>query len=92
MTLPYGYSHRPKKRTRFTFDTEAKRTLEALLGHAVQPVITASRVQTYLDELTTITDKMWDETEGRLSARQQQQVRIIKRTQGWLLRVIRDLP
>ena len=90
---PYGFTRRGATRApRLTFDTPARRHLEALLGYRVSPVITIRNVQKYLNDLTGITDRMWDESDGRLSARQQQQVRVIKRTQDWLIKVVEGLP
>jgi hypothetical protein len=90
---PYGFRRKGATRApRFTFDTKARDHLKALLGYPISPVITIRNVQKYLDDLTTVIDRMWDFNEGRLSAKQQQQVRVIKRTQAWLQKVVEDLP
>jgi hypothetical protein len=90
---PYGFHRKGATRApRLTFDTPARRLLESLLGYKVSPVITIRNVQKYYDDLTTVIDRMWDYHEGRLSAKQQQQVRVIKRTQAWLQKVAEDLP
>lgn len=90
---PYGFHRKGATRApRLTFDTKARYHLEALLGYKVSPVITIRNVQKYHDDLTTVIDRMWDFNEGRLSAKQQKQVRVIKRTQVWLQKVAEDLP
>jgi len=90
---PYGFHRRGATRApRYTFDTKAREHLRALLGYPISPVITIRNIQHYLDDLTVVMDDMWNQSEGRLSARQQQQVRIIKRTQAWLVRVAEGLP
>ena len=90
---PYGFHRKGVTRApRYTFDTKARDHLKALLGYPIAPVITIRNVQKYLDGLTAVIDRMYDYTDGRLSAKQQQQVRIIKRTQAWLVRVAEDLP
>ncbi len=90
---PYGFHRRGATRApRYTFDTKAREHLRALLGYPISPVITIRNIQHYLDDLTVVMDDMWNQSGGRLSARQQQQVRIIKRTQAWLVRVAEDLP
>ena len=90
---PHGFSRKgPTRLPRYTFDTKARAHLHALLGYAISPVITIRNIQRYLDDLTTVIDRMWDFHEGRLSAKQQQQVRMIRRTQTWLARVAENLP
>jgi len=90
---PHGFSRKGLARApRFTFDTKARDHLTAILGYPISPIITIRNVQHYLDDLTVVIDDLWSMSGGRLSARQQQQVRIIKRTQAWLVRVVENLP
>lgn len=90
---PYGFRRKGATRApRLTLDTKARRHLEALLGYTVSPIITIRNLQKYIDDLTSVIDRMWDYHQGRLSAKQQQQVRIIKRTQSWLHKVAEGLP
>ena len=90
---PYGFHRRGATRApRYTFDTKAREHLRALLGYPISPVITIRNVQQYINNLTVVIERMYDATDGRLSAKQQQQVRIIKRTQAWLVRVAENLP
>lgn len=90
---PYGFHRKGAARApRLTFDTPARRHLESLLGYKVSPVITIRNIQKYVDDLTTVIDRMWDYNQGRLSAKQQKQVTIITRTQAWLQKVAEGLP
>lgn len=90
---PHGFSRKGLTRLpRYTFDTKARAHLQALLGYPIAPVITIRNLQHYLDDLSVLIGDLWDQSEGRLSARQQQHVRIIKRTQAWLVRVAENLP
>lgn len=90
---PYGFRRKGMTRApRLTLDTPARHHLELLLGYKVSPVITIRNLQKYIDDLTSVIDRMWDYNQGRLSAKQQQQVRVIKRTQQWLHRVAEGLP
>jgi hypothetical protein len=91
---PYGFSRRGAKRApRETFDRKAQEHLTALLGYRVSPVITIRNLQKYVNDLTAVIDRMWDQSDGRLSARQQKQVQIITRTQEWLTKLsIGELP
>lgn len=90
---PHGFRRVGATRApRYTFDTKARDHLRLLLGYPISPVITIRNVQKYVDDLTSVIDRMWDFNEGRLSAKQQQQVRIIRRTQTWLTKVAEGLP
>jgi hypothetical protein len=90
---PYGFSRTGATRTpRFTFDTKARTHLELILGYHISPVITIRNIQTYLDDLNVKMADLWDQSGGRLSAKQQQHVTIIKRTQAWLVKVAEGLP
>jgi hypothetical protein len=90
---PHGFSRKGATRApRFTFDTKARDHLKLLLGYPIGPVITIRNIQRYINDLSDVIGRLWDDTDGRLSARQQQQVRIIRRTQTWLAKLAEGLP
>lgn len=90
---PFGFSRTgPTKRPAHTFDTPTRNMLEMLTGERIPPVITRANLQRIVWILEEKIGELWEATEGRLSTRDQKNVRTMKRVINWLSDIAQDFP